>query len=82
MASLSGGKMTYTPIEDGLRKCVREFINDGNKAVPFSAIEEAYMDKVSHTPARLSGIPGWKKKVKYLMARYTPYLTYKRISNR
>ena len=74
--------MTYTPIEDGLRKCVSEFINDRTKSVPINAIEEAYMDKVSHTPAKLFVLPGWKTKVKYLIARYTPYLTYKRISNR
>ena len=51
MASLSGGKMTYTPIEDGLRKCVREFINDGNKAYTRKAVRNSRVEEkgqVSH----------------------------------
>ena len=81
MDALSGGRMVYTPIEDGLRKCMDEFVKDGCQAEPASVLSEAYFDKVSHTPAVLSGFSGWKPKVKYLIARYTPYLAYIRIKN-
>lgn len=81
MARLSGGRMTYTPIGEGLEKCVEEFLKGGwtPGAIAFS---EAYFDKVLHTQARLSEFPGWKQKVKYLIGRYTPYFAYKRMTNR
>ncbi len=74
--------MTYTPIEDGLRKCVAEFLKDGQRCAKISVLREAYFDKVLHTRTKLSAFSGWKQKVKYLIARYTPYFAYKRIKNR
>lgn len=82
MDRLSEGKMTYMPIEDGLRKCVDEFVKDSQKCGKISALSEAYFDKVLHTCTKLSAFSGWKQKVKYLIARYTPYFSYKRIKNR
>lgn len=82
MARLSDGKMTYCAIEDGLRKCMDEFVTDGCKFGKISASSEAYFDKVAHTHAKLSEFSGYKPKVKYLIARYTPYFAYRRIKNR
>lgn len=82
MDRLSEGRMTYTPIEDGLRKCMDEFMKDGRALRPIRAYTEAYFDKVSHTRVRLSEFPGWKQKGKYLIARYTPCFAYRRIKNR
>lgn len=82
MALLSDDKMTYCAIEDGLRKCMDEFVTDGCKFGKISASSEAYFDKVSHTHAKLSEFSGYRPKVKYLIARYTPYFAYMRIKNR
>ena len=82
MDRLSEGKMTYTPIEDGLKKCLTEFLKDDRKSGKISALKEAYFDSVLHTRTKLSEFSGMKQKVKYIIARYTPYFTYKRIKNR
>lgn len=82
MDRLSDGKMTYTPIEDGLKKCLNEFLKDGLKRGEINAFSEAYFDTVLHTHTKLSEFSGKKQKVKYLIARYTPYFAYKRIKNR
>lgn len=82
MDALSGGRMVYMPIENGLRNCVDAFIKDGCKFGQLSILSEAYMDKASHTHAKLSEFSGWKSRIIYLIARYTPYLAYRRISNR
>lgn len=82
MAQLSEGRMTYVPIEGGLRMCVDEFVKAGCECGAIWAFREAYFDKLSHAPAKLSELPGWKPKAKYLVTRYTPYLAYKRITSR
>ena len=73
--------MTYTPIEDGLKKCVAGFMKDGCVSGGLNALSEAYFDKASHTRPEFSGFSGWKPKLKYIIARYTPYMSYKRIKN-
>ena len=82
MDNLSKGKMTYTPIEDGLKKCLDEFLKDDQKCIEISAVREAYFDSVLHMHTKLSEFSGTKQKVKYLIARYTPYFAYKKIKNR
>ena len=74
--------MTYTPIEDGLKKCVDEFVKDGCKIGNISILREAYFDKVLHTRTKLSDFSDRKQKIKYIIARYTPYFTYMKIKNR
>ena len=82
MDRLSGNRMTYTPIEDGLRKCMDEFVREGYRIDQRRAVSEAYFDRVLHTHTKLSEFNGIKQKVKYIIARYTPYFAYKRIRNR
>ncbi len=82
MDLLSDGKMRYTPIEDGLKTCLDEFFHEGCKYGGLSAANEAYMDKITHTHTGLGEFSDWKQKVKYLVARYTPYFTYQGIKNR
>ena len=82
MDRLSNGRMTYMPIEDGLRKCFNEFVIDSQECGKINAVKEAYFDSVLHTHTKLSEFIGTKQKVKYLIARYSPYFTYKRIRNR
>ena len=82
MDRLSNGRMTYMPIEDGLRKCLNEFVNNSQECGKISALREAYFDNVLHTYTNLSEFSGIKQKCKYLIARYSPYFTYKRIKNR
>lgn len=82
MNLLSGNKMTYMPIEDGLLNCVEEFFCGGSKHRGLIALSEAYMDSATQNHTKLSEFSGWNSKVKYFIARNTPYFTYKRIKNR
>lgn len=84
MDSLSNGKITYTPtpIEKGLTKCIDEFVKSGCVYDYVNILSEAYLDKISHTPAKLSMFDGWKPKVKYLIGRYTPYILYNKTVNK
>ena len=68
--------------EDGLRKCMDEFVREGYRIDQRRAVSEAYFDRVLHTHTKLSEFNGIKQKVKYIIARYTPYFAYKRIRNR
>lgn len=82
MDSLSGGRMSYTPIETGLARCVDEFFRDGCKYSSLHILNEAYMDRRTHVSTKLSEFHGFEKKVKYLIARYTPYMEYRKFTNR
>lgn len=73
MDRLSGGRMTYTPMREGLESCLRTFLEGDRRFRRLSAKSEAYMDRLtkSHTP--LSAFPSLKDKTKYCVGMYTPY---------
>ena len=82
MDKLSGGRMTYTPIKEGLENCLSEFLSTDHRFDEIGAVNEAYMDKACHRRTKLSAFSNNKTKVKYFIARYTPYLLWKKIRNK
>ena len=82
MDSLSGGRMAYIPIEDGLRKCICRFVENGCSCGSLSPLSEAYMDRIAHTHTGLGEFRGYRKKAVYLVARYTPYIALRKKAGR
>ena len=70
--------MTYTPMKEGLKNCLCEFLQEDHSLDKVGAVSEAYMDKACHRRTKLSAFPDNKTKAKYLIARYTPYIWYKK----
>lgn len=69
--------MEYISMENGLRKSLRKAMS---KKLGFSNVHwvaEAYMDRVTKERTELSEINSNKEKIKYLIARYTPYFKWK-----
>ena len=65
-------------MQTGLTVCLEEFINSGS---PFNTINwklQGYLDKVCKERTPLSEIPGAKKKIIYLLGRYTSYFEKRR----
>ena len=67
------GIMEFTPIKEGLKKSLTEFLNRDQKfrIQDINWLSQGFFDKVCHEKTPLAEIPGGKNKIKYLMARYT-----------
>lgn len=71
---ICGVKMEYTPVEEGIRKCIREFVSAKKSFKNVNPVAEAYMDRVAGEHTKISQINGKKNKIKYMLCRYTPYI--------
>lgn len=72
IASVSPEMLSAVSPQVGLRKCLEDFLEHPVfRDLDWRA--EGYMDKVTHENTSLSEIPGTKNKIRYLLARYTPY---------
>lgn len=68
------GNTTFLTAEEGLKKCLEEFL-DGTRVFKEAGIRShAYFDRLAHEHTALSEFPGVKRKIKYLILRYTPLL--------
>jgi len=74
---ISGVKIFYTPIESGIRECIRKALTENNMNYNFSGKIEAYFDKITKEYTPISEIKSKKEIIKYIIARYTPYLKMK-----
>lgn len=65
----------YTPIREGLKNELTEFINGDRKfrVQDINWISQGFFDKVSHEITTFNEIPGIKNRIKYLLARYTGF---------
>lgn len=63
--------LSYSLIEESLRKCLKEFIEEQKKFKNMNWRFEAYLDKTTGEKTPLHEIPKLKQKIKYLLYRYS-----------
>ncbi|HIT67892.1 MAG TPA: epimerase [Candidatus Merdisoma merdipullorum] len=62
--------MDYQKIEEGLRKCLSQFLVQSGEFMEINWRLEGAFDKVSGDKTRLKNIPGWKNRLRYIAFRY------------
>lgn len=65
-----GNNITYTPVQEGIQNCLREFITGQHNFRRISWKWEAYADILTNEKTPLKEILSFKEKVKYLVYRY------------
>jgi nucleoside-diphosphate-sugar epimerase len=70
ITELSGDSIIYTPIEEGLKKCLTDFLRYKKNFREIDWLYEGYADKVTGEKTKLLEICGLKNKIKYLVGRY------------
>ena len=63
----------FTPLKEGLTKCVEQFINEKRNFKNISWLMEAKFDKLSGEVTPLREINGIKNKIAYVVYRFTPF---------
>lgn len=81
ITNLSENSILYTPLEEGLSKCLREFLNGKRNFKEINWLHEGYFDRMTGENTNFSEILGNKNKLKYLIGRYIPkiYIFIKKI---
>lgn len=72
-------EISYCGVQEGLEKCLKEFIEGNKKFQNINWKFEAYADRLCGERTKLKEIDSFKNKLKYLVWRYTPYLSLKGI---
>lgn len=72
-----GESVSYVPTKEGLEQAIKEFIASGAKFKPVNLKLDVLLNRYSKEASNLRDYPGLKQKVKYLICRFTPYLSYK-----
>ena len=67
----------YVPLKEGLTQCLEQFIDEKRKFLGISCKLQAYMDIVAGEKTPLSEFTTFKQKIKYIICRYTPFLSWK-----
>lgn len=75
--NISEYKEEYMPLNKGLKICLEKFIDENKKFLDIQWNLQAYMDKVVGEKTPLKEIPTVKRKIKYIICRYTPFLNWK-----
>lgn len=73
-----GRKVAYTPMSEGLEKCLFDLLNSGENLVADWRFE-AWADRQTHEKTPLSVIHGGKNKAVYILNRWTPYIEFKQV---
>lgn len=68
------GKTTFLTAEEGLKKCLGEFLDGPREFKALNIMPQAYFDRLTNEYADLKEFQGAKRKLKYVIARYTPLL--------
>ncbi|MBQ5822367.1 MAG: hypothetical protein IIW41_04205, partial [Selenomonadaceae bacterium] len=76
--TITGQKTVYVPMNRGLELALREFIRGRHEFLHTDWWLEGYLDKLSGESVDLSSIAGIKNKAKYVLARYTFLVKYKK----
>lgn len=66
------GEMSFLSAEEGLTKCLEAFLDGPRRFGTISIRTQAYFDKLAGEQANLKEFNGIEKKLKYMIARYTP----------
>lgn len=68
------GESTFLTVEEGLKKCLGEFLDGPREFKSTNVMPQAYFDRLTHEHAALKEFAGTKRKIKYVIGRYTPLL--------
>ena len=75
---LAGENICFVSPKNGLEKCLREFlVNPCFRELP-SMKMRAWLDRRTNENTPLKDLPGWEKRFKYVIGRYTPYFIIKK----
>lgn len=69
---ICGEKIVYTPPEEGLAICLREFLREKREFRTVYWRYQAYVDKLTGEHTKLKEISAVKEKRRYILRRYTP----------
>lgn len=64
------GEMGFISAQDGLKKCLREYLNEVTKMPALSSRAMAYFDKFTHEITPLKCFSTFKSKIKYVILRW------------
>lgn len=70
-------EIKYTPMNKGLKNCLKNFLNEGGEFKYVNIMVEAYLDKHSGELASMSEFNSLRRYAKYLICRDTPYIHWK-----
>ncbi len=62
--------VTFVSPQEGLRKCLSDFIINDKEFRAIDWIREGVLDRITGDKTRIKDIHGWKNKVKYILYRY------------
>ena len=71
------GKTAFLTAEEGLKKCLEEFLDGPREFKALGVMSQAYFDRLTQEHTGLKDFHGTKEKIKYVIARYTPLLYVK-----
>ena len=66
-----GGKITYVPVEVGLERCIRDFIQSGKRFKQIGWLPAALMDKLAKETTNIN--MSARQKLEYCAVRYLPF---------
>lgn len=76
VVELCHGGIEFEPIKYGLSRCLSNFLDTERVFKGSIPILEAYLDRCSGESSGLSSASTLKQKLKYLIVRYIPFITY------
>lgn len=71
-ARICGHELVYKQMKVGLTDALAGFLNGKRSFLFTDWCYEAYADRVTNETTKLSCIPGWKSRIKYVLWRYVP----------
>lgn len=83
ITELSENSILYISAEEGLKKCLSEFLNGKRNFREIDWLFEGFADKMTREKTTLKEVPGIKNQIKYLIGRYfiKSYVFMKKIKN-
>ena len=80
LEQIIGKEIIYTPFEEGISKCLSDFLNKINiEKIKTEPTYTALSDRFTKTHTKLKKFSSTKEKIKYILARYTWYYKLKNI---
>lgn len=68
------GEITFRVAEEGLKKCLGEFLDGPRDFKALNVMSQAYFDRLTHERSALKEFRDTKRKIKYVIGRYTSLL--------
>lgn len=72
------GKTSFMTAEEGLKICLEKFLDGPKDFQEIGVVPQAYFDRLTNEYTDLKEFQNVRKKIKYLLVRYTPILRIRR----